>query len=72
MTRTRLIASIESEIKNTEAELSVLSKKYDETSEGLKDMQKQKQDYENRQIIEAYCKSNKSLDEVMISSGNNP
>lgn len=69
MARTRSIASIESEIQKTEAELSALSKKYDETAERLKDLQKQKQDYENRQIIEAYRKSNKSLDEVMISLG---
>jgi septal ring factor EnvC (AmiA/AmiB activator) len=69
MARTRSIASIESEIQKTEAELSALSKKYDETAEQLKDLQKQKQDYENRQIIEAYRKSNKSLDEVMIFLG---
>lgn len=69
MARTRSIASIESEIQKTEAELSALSKKYDETAERLKDLQKQKQDYENRQIIEAYRKSNKSLDEVMIFLG---
>lgn len=69
MARTRSIASIESELQKTEAELSALSKKYDETAERLKDLQKQKQDYENRQIIEAYRKSNKSLDEVMIFLG---
>lgn len=69
MARTRSIASIESEIQKTEAELSALSKKYDETAERLKDLQKQKQDYENRQIIESYRKSNKSLDEVMIFLG---
>ena len=69
MARTRSIASIESEIQKTEAELSALSKKYDETAERLKDLQKQKQDYENRQIIEAYRKSTKSLDEVMIFLG---
>ena len=69
MARTRSIASIESEIQKTEAELSALSKKYDETAERLKDLQKQKQDYENRQIIEASRKSNKSLDEVMIFLG---
>ena len=69
MARTRSIASIESEIQKTEAELSALSKKYDETAVRLKDLQKQKQDYENRQIIEAYRKSNKSLDEVMIFLG---
>lgn len=69
MARTRSIASIESEIQKTEAELSALSKKYDETAERLKDLQKQKQDYENRQIIEVYRKSNKSLDEVMIFLG---
>lgn len=69
MARTRSIAPIESEIQKTEAELSALSKKYDETAERLKNLQKQKQDYENRQIIEAYRKSNKSLDEVMIFLG---
>ena len=35
MARTRSIASIESEIQKTEAELSALSKKYDETAERL-------------------------------------
>lgn len=69
MARTRSITSIESEIQNTEAELSALSQKYEETAERLKDLQKQKQDYENRQIIEAFRKSNRSLDEVLIFLG---
>lgn len=69
MARTRSITSIESEIQKTEAELSALSQKYEETAERLKDLQKQKQDYENRQIIEAFRKSNRSLDEVLIFLG---
>lgn len=69
MARTRSITSIESEIQKTEAELSALSQKYKETAERLKDLQKQKQDYENRQIIEAFRKSNRSLDEVLIFLG---
>lgn len=69
MARTRSITSIESEIQKTEAELSALSQKYEETAERLKDLQKQKQDYENRQIIEAFRKSSRSLDEVLIFLG---
>lgn len=67
--RIRSITSIESEIQKTEAELSALSQKYEETAERLKHLQKQKQDYENRQIIEAFRKSNRSLDEVLIFLG---
>jgi septal ring factor EnvC (AmiA/AmiB activator) len=69
MARTRSIASIESEIQKTEAELSALSQKYEQTAERLKALQKQKQDYENHQILEAFRKSSRSLDELLIFLG---
>jgi flagellar biosynthesis chaperone FliJ len=69
MARTRSIASIESEIQKTEAEISALSQKYEKTAEKLKALREQKQEYENRQIIEAFRESGKSLDEVLIFLG---
>jgi len=69
MVRTRSIASIESEIHKTEAELSVLSQKYEKTADKLKALREQKQGYENRQIIEAFRESGKSLNEVLIFLG---
>lgn len=69
MARARSIASVESEIQKTEAEISALSQKYDKTAEKLKALREQKQEYENRQIIEAFRESGKSLDEVLIFLG---
>ncbi|MDD5987726.1 MAG: DUF4315 family protein [Eubacteriales bacterium] len=69
MARTRSIASIESEIQKTEAEISALSQKYKKIAEKLKALREQKQEYENRQIIEAFRESGKSLDEVLIFLG---
>jgi flagellar biosynthesis chaperone FliJ len=69
MARTRSIASIESEIQKTEAEISALSQKYEKIAEKLKALREQKQEYENRQIIEAFRESGKSLDEVLIFLG---
>ena len=69
MARTKGITTIDYEIQKAEAELSNISQRYDKVAEKLKDLQKQKQDYENRRIIEAFLKSNKSLEEVLIFPG---
>lgn len=69
MARTKRITTIDSEIQKAEAELSNISQRYNKVAEKLKDLQKQKQDYENRRIIEAFLKSNKSLEEVLIFLG---
>ena len=58
-----------SEIQKTEAEISALSQKYEKIAEKLKALREQKQEYENRQIIEAFRESGKSLDEVLIFLG---
>ena len=65
MARTRSISSIEAEIAKAEAELNKAQKKVDAISAKLLKLQKQKQEYEAKQIMEAYKKSGKSLQELM-------
>ena len=65
MARTKSISSIESEILKLEAELAKAQEKVDAISDKLLKLQKQRQEYEARQIMEAYKKSGKSLQELM-------
>jgi septal ring factor EnvC (AmiA/AmiB activator) len=65
MARTRSISSIEAEIAKAEAELNKAQEKVDAISAKLLKLQKQKQEHEARQIMEAYKKSGKSLQELM-------
>lgn len=65
MARMKSISSIETEITTLEADLEKAQKKVESISEKLLKAQKQKQEYEARQIIEAYRKSGKSLQELM-------
>ena len=65
MARTKSISSIESEIVKLEAELVKAQEKVDAISDKLLKLQKQRQEYEACQIIEAYKKSRKSLQELM-------
>ena len=65
MARTRSISSIEAEIAKLEAELNKAQEKVDIISAKLLKLQKQKQEHEARQIMEAYKKSGKSLQELM-------
>ena len=65
MARTKSISSIESEIVKLEAELVKAQEKVDAISDKLLKLQKQRQEYEARQIMEAYKKSGKSLQELM-------
>ena len=65
MARMKSISSIETEIATLEADLEKARKKVESISEKLLKAQKQKQEYEARQIIEAYRKSGKSLQELM-------
>ena len=65
MARTRSISSIEAEIAKAEAELNKAQEKVDAISAKLLNLQKQKQEHEARQIMEAYKKSGKSLQELM-------
>ena len=65
MARTRTISSIEAEIAKVEAELNKAQEKVDSISAKLLKLQKQKQDYEAKQIMEAYKKSGKTMQELM-------
>ena len=65
MARMKSISSIEAEIEKLEAELDKAQKRVDAILAKLLKAQKQKQEYETRQIIEAYRKSGKSLQELM-------
>ncbi|MBR3244471.1 MAG: DUF4315 family protein [Parasporobacterium sp.] len=65
MPRTRSISSIEAEIAKAEAELNKAQEKVDAISAKMLKLQKQKQEHEARQIMEAYKKSGKSLQELM-------
>jgi len=65
MARTRSISSIETEIEKVETELVKAQEKVDAISTKLLKLQKQKQEYEERQIMEAYKKSGRSLQELM-------
>ncbi len=69
MARTKALSTIEAEIAKTEEELSKAKRKYDTLGEKLLSLQKQKQDYEAKQIIEAFRRSNRSLRELMTFLG---
>ena len=65
MARTRSISSIEAEIKKLEEELKKAQAKVDTISARILELRKLKQDYEARQVMEAFRKSGKSLQELM-------
>ena len=65
MARTKSISSIEAEIARLEAELDKAQTKVEAISKKLLKAQEYKQEYEARQILEAYRKSGKSLQELM-------
>lgn len=65
MARTRSISSIEAEIKKLEEELKKAQAKLDAISSRILELRKLKQNYESRQIMEAFHKSGKSLQELM-------
>lgn len=65
MARTRSISSIETEIVKVEAELAKAQEKVDVISARLLELQRQKQEYETKQIMDAYRKSGKSFREIM-------
>jgi predicted nuclease with TOPRIM domain len=66
MARTKSIASIEAEIAKVEADLAKTQEKYDTLAARLLELQKQEQDYEAKQIMDAFRKSGKSFQELMI------
>ena len=69
MARTRSISSIETELAKTEADLAKAQAKVDVLSSKVLELQKMKQEYESRQLIEAYRKSGKTLQEALTFFG---
>ena len=65
MARIRSISSIETEIKKVEADLTKAQQKCDALSSRLLELQKQKHESEAKQILDAFHKSGKSLQELM-------
>ena len=65
MARTKSISAIETELKKAEDYLKKAQEKVDILSDRVLKLQQQKQEYESRQIIDAYKKSDKSLDELL-------
>ena len=65
MARKKSISAIETELKQAEADLRKAQEKVDLLSEKVLNLQQQKQDYEARQIFEAYQKSGKTLAELL-------
>ena len=69
MARTKSITTIENEIAKTQSELTKIQKKEDALADRLLALQKEKQDYEAKQIIDAYKRSGKTLHEMMVFLG---
>ncbi len=65
MARTRSISSIDTELSKLEAELTKVQEKYDALAARILELQKQKQDIEAKQVMEAFKRSGKSLQELM-------
>jgi len=63
--RMKTISSIEAELAKVETDLSKAQARVDVLTAKLLDLQKQKQEYEARQIMDAYRKSGKTFDELM-------
>ncbi|WFF73964.1 DUF4315 family protein [Proteiniclasticum sp. QWL-01] len=65
MARTKSITSIETEITGIISELTKLQEKQEALSDRLLELQKQKKEHEAKQVMEAFQKSGKSLQELM-------
>ena len=66
MARTKSISAIESELGKAEADLKKAQKKVDDLSALVLKLQRQKQEYEAKQIMDAYKKSGRTLEELLI------
>jgi predicted nucleic acid-binding Zn-ribbon protein len=65
MARTKSISSIETEITKINDDLVKLQKKQEALSDRLLELRKQKQKYESKQVMDAFRKSGKSMQELM-------
>ena len=64
MARTRSLSSIETEISKVTAELQKAQEKVDELTQRLLELQEQKQSIEAKQIMNAFRRSGKSMQEA--------
>ena len=65
MPRAKSISTVETEIAKAEAELARAQKRCDAIAAKLLALQKQKQEYEAKQVMDAFKKSGKSLQELL-------
>ena len=65
MARTRSISSIDTEISKVEKELAKAQERVDALSAKLLKHQKTKQEHEVKQVMDAFRKSGKTLQELM-------
>ena len=65
MARTRSISSIETEITKVSAELQKAQEKVDDLTQRLLELQEQKQSIETKQIMDAFRRSGKSMQELL-------
>ena len=65
MARTRSITSIEAEISKVSSELKQAQEKADALSQRLLELQQMMEAYESKQVMEAFRKSGKSLQELL-------
>ncbi len=65
MARTKTISSIETELSKVMANLEKAQKRADSLTAKALNLQKQKQEYEAKQIIDAYRKSGKTFEDLM-------
>ena len=65
MARMKTISAIETELAKVMTSLNKAQKRVDCLSAKAVNLQKQKQDYEAKQIMDAYRKSGKTFEELM-------
>lgn len=65
MARTKSIDSINAEIEQINKELDKLEQKQNELTAQLLELQKKKQEHEVKQVMDAFRKSGKSLQELL-------
>ena len=65
MARTRSITSIEAEVSKVSSELKQAQEKADALSQRLLELQQMREAYESKQVMEAFRKSGKSLQELL-------
>lgn len=65
MARKKSVEAIDAEIKRVKSDMSILQDRYEKLAENLKELEGRKRRIEADAIMEAYLKSDKSLDEII-------